>query len=127
MDTASYRRAVCAPSPSPKTASSLGCSPWTTWARRASCETCASRSTEVERSARRLPAPSALEIRQSIGAGDVVVGVTRECYYPPGVENLPGLTTTSNKLLFHDQRRDGHAPIVRGHRRPARRSPLDHI
>jgi hypothetical protein len=33
-----------------------------------------------------------MEIWQSIGAGGAVVGVTRECYYPPGVENLPGLS-----------------------------------
>jgi iron complex transport system substrate-binding protein len=39
--------------------------------------------------------PSATEIVHSIGAGDTLVGVTHECDYPPGVENLPKLTATS--------------------------------
>ena len=39
--------------------------------------------------------PSATEIAHFVGAGDALVGVTHECDYPPGVENLPRLTGTS--------------------------------
>jgi iron complex transport system substrate-binding protein len=39
--------------------------------------------------------PSATEIVHFVGAGDALVGVTHECDYPPGVENLPKLTRTS--------------------------------
>ncbi len=39
--------------------------------------------------------PSATEIVHFVGAGGGVVGVTHECDYPPGVENLPRLTGTS--------------------------------
>ncbi len=39
--------------------------------------------------------PSATEIAHFVGAGDTLVGVTHECDYPPGVENLPRLTGTS--------------------------------
>ena len=39
--------------------------------------------------------PSATEIVHFVGAGDGLVGVTHECDYPPGVENLPRLTGTS--------------------------------
>ena len=39
--------------------------------------------------------PSATEIVHFVGAGDALVGVTHECDYPPGVENLPKLTGTS--------------------------------
>ncbi|MCA1716371.1 MAG: cobalamin-binding protein [Actinobacteria bacterium] len=39
--------------------------------------------------------PSATEIVHFVGAGDALVGVTHECDYPPGVENLPRLTGTS--------------------------------
>jgi iron complex transport system substrate-binding protein len=39
--------------------------------------------------------PSATEIVHFVGAGDALVGVTHECDYPPGVENLPKLTDTS--------------------------------
>ena len=39
--------------------------------------------------------PSATEIVHFVGAGDGLVGVTHECDYPPGVENLPRLTSTS--------------------------------
>ena len=39
--------------------------------------------------------PSATEIAHFAGAGDALVGVTHECDYPPGVENLPKLTGTS--------------------------------
>ena len=39
--------------------------------------------------------PSATEIAHFVGVGDVLVGVTHECDYPPGVENLPRLTSTS--------------------------------
>ncbi len=39
--------------------------------------------------------PSATEIVHFVGAGDALVGVTHECDYPPGVENLPKLTATS--------------------------------
>ncbi len=38
--------------------------------------------------------PSATEIVHFVGAGDALVGVTHECDYPPGVENLPKLTGT---------------------------------
>ncbi len=44
-----------------------------------------------------------MQIQQFIGAGDALVGVTRECYYPPGVENLPGLTNYLQRSLFYDQ------------------------
>ena len=36
--------------------------------------------------------PSATEMVHFAGAGDFLVGVTHECDYPPGVENLPHLT-----------------------------------
>ena len=39
--------------------------------------------------------PSATEIVHFVGAGDALIGVTHECDYPPGVENLPRLTGTS--------------------------------
>jgi len=39
--------------------------------------------------------PSATEIIHFVGADDALVGVTHECDYPPGVENLPRLTGTS--------------------------------
>jgi iron complex transport system substrate-binding protein len=39
--------------------------------------------------------PSATEIAYFAGVGDALVGVTHECDYPPGVENLPKLTSTS--------------------------------
>jgi iron complex transport system substrate-binding protein len=39
--------------------------------------------------------PSATEIVYFAGVGDALVGVTHECDYPPGVENLPRLTGTS--------------------------------
>jgi iron complex transport system substrate-binding protein len=39
--------------------------------------------------------PSATEIAHFAGVGDALVGVTHECDYPPGVENLPRLTGTS--------------------------------
>ncbi len=39
--------------------------------------------------------PSATEIVHFVGAGGGLVGVTHECDYPPGVENLPRLTGTS--------------------------------
>ncbi len=39
--------------------------------------------------------PSATEIAHFAGIGDALVGVTHECDYPPGVENLPRLTGTS--------------------------------
>jgi iron complex transport system substrate-binding protein len=39
--------------------------------------------------------PSATEIVHFVDAGDALVGVTHECDYPPGVENLPRLTGTS--------------------------------
>jgi iron complex transport system substrate-binding protein len=39
--------------------------------------------------------PSATEIAHFVGAGDALIGVTHECDYPPGVENLPRLTGTS--------------------------------
>jgi len=39
--------------------------------------------------------PSATEIVHFVGAGDALVGVTHECDYPPGVENLPKLTGTA--------------------------------
>ena len=39
--------------------------------------------------------PSATEIAHFAGVGDDLVGVTHECDYPPGVENLPRLTSTS--------------------------------
>jgi iron complex transport system substrate-binding protein len=39
--------------------------------------------------------PSATEIVHFVGAGGGLVGVTHECDYPPGVENLPKLTGTS--------------------------------
>ena len=39
--------------------------------------------------------PSATEVVHFVGAGDALVGVTHECDYPPGVENLPRLTDTS--------------------------------
>ena len=39
--------------------------------------------------------PSATEIVHFVGAGGALVGVTHECDYPPGVENLPKLTGTS--------------------------------
>jgi iron complex transport system substrate-binding protein len=38
--------------------------------------------------------PSATEMAHFCGAGDAVVGVTHECDYPPGVENLPKLTSS---------------------------------
>jgi iron complex transport system substrate-binding protein len=38
--------------------------------------------------------PSATEIAHFAGVGDALVGVTHECDYPPGVENLPRLTGT---------------------------------
>jgi iron complex transport system substrate-binding protein len=39
--------------------------------------------------------PSATEIMHFVGAEDTLVGVTHECDYPPGVEKLPKLTSTS--------------------------------
>ena len=39
--------------------------------------------------------PSATEIVHFVGASDALVGVTHECDYPPGVENLPKLTGTT--------------------------------
>lgn len=39
--------------------------------------------------------PSATEILHLVGAGDTLIGVTHECDYPPGVENLPRLTGAS--------------------------------
>ncbi len=39
--------------------------------------------------------PSATEIVHFVGAKDALVGVTHECDYPPGVENLPKLTDTA--------------------------------
>jgi len=39
--------------------------------------------------------PSATEIVHFVGAKDALVGVTHECDYPPGIENLPRLTGTS--------------------------------
>ena len=39
--------------------------------------------------------PSATEIVHFVGAGCALVGVTHECDYPPGVENLPKVTGTS--------------------------------
>jgi iron complex transport system substrate-binding protein len=39
--------------------------------------------------------PSATEIMHFVGAEDNLVGVTHECDYPPGVEKLPKLTSTS--------------------------------
>jgi iron complex transport system substrate-binding protein len=38
--------------------------------------------------------PSATEMIYFVGAGDSLVGVTHECDYPPGVEDLPKLTST---------------------------------
>ncbi len=38
--------------------------------------------------------PSATEMVHFAGAGDSLVGVTHECDYPPGVENLPHLTSS---------------------------------
>jgi iron complex transport system substrate-binding protein len=39
--------------------------------------------------------PSATEIVHFVGAKDTLVGVTHECDYPSGVENLPRLTSTA--------------------------------
>ena len=39
--------------------------------------------------------PSATEIPHFVGAGDSLVGVTHECDYPPGVEELPKLTAAA--------------------------------
>ena len=38
--------------------------------------------------------PSATEMVHFAGAADTLVGVTHECDYPPGVENLPHLTSS---------------------------------
>jgi iron complex transport system substrate-binding protein len=38
--------------------------------------------------------PSATEMVHFCGAGDALVGVTHECDYPPGVENVPKLTSS---------------------------------
>ena len=38
--------------------------------------------------------PSATEMVHFAGAGNTLVGVTHECDYPPGVQNLPKLTTS---------------------------------
>lgn len=38
--------------------------------------------------------PSATEMVHFVGAGDTLVGVTHECDYPPGVDELPKLTST---------------------------------
>ncbi len=38
--------------------------------------------------------PSATEMIHFAGAADMLVGVTHECDYPPGVENLPHLTSS---------------------------------
>jgi hypothetical protein len=38
--------------------------------------------------------PSATEMIYFVGTGDSLVGVTHECDYPPGVEDLPKLTST---------------------------------
>lgn len=43
--------------------------------------------------------PSATEMVHFAGAGDVLVGVTHECDYPPGVERLPKIT--SSKIEGH--------------------------
>ena len=43
--------------------------------------------------------PSATEMIYFVGAGDSLVGVTHECDFPPGVENLPKLT--SSKVNHH--------------------------
>jgi iron complex transport system substrate-binding protein len=69
-----------------------------TWARLASCATCASNTESVGdlRDHPRVASllPSATEIVHFVGAGDALVGVTHECDYPPGVETLPRLTGT---------------------------------
>lgn len=39
--------------------------------------------------------PSATEMVHFAGAGETLVGVTHECDYPPGVERLPHLTSSS--------------------------------
>jgi iron complex transport system substrate-binding protein len=44
--------------------------------------------------------PSATEMVHFCGAGDTLVGVTHECDYPPGVEELPHLT--SSKIEGHN-------------------------
>ena len=43
--------------------------------------------------------PTATEMIYFVGAGDSLVGVTHECDYPPGVEDLPKLTST--RIDYH--------------------------
>ncbi len=50
--------------------------------------------------------PSATEMVHFAGAGDTLVGVTHECDYPPGVEELPQTHEQQDQRPLHDQRRD---------------------